>query len=82
MRWRLNLKEFSPELIDIKGSKNIVADAPSHLHKIGNLNKKNNKVNPTLESLSHNFALNKEDVLHITTFKTIIRFQQRQTINL
>ena len=31
---------------------------------------------PTLESLSENFALNNEDVLHSTSFKTIVRFQQ------
>ena len=34
-----------------------------------------NKVEPTLESLSENFALNKEDILHPTSFKTIMRFQ-------
>ena len=34
MRWRLILEEFSPELIYIKGSKNIVADALNHLDKI------------------------------------------------
>ena len=38
MRWRLILEEFSPELIYIKGSKNIVADALSRLDKIDNLN--------------------------------------------
>ena len=27
--------------------------------------------------LSKNFALNKEDVLHPTSFKTIMRFQQK-----
>ena len=57
MRWRLILEEFSPELIYIKGSKNIVADALSCLDKIDNLNNTNsnyynNKVEPTLESLS------------------------------
>ena len=87
MRWRLILEEFSPELIYIKGSKNIVADALSRLDKIDNLNntnpnsnynKKNkNKVEPTLESLTENFTLNKEDVLHPTSFKAIMRFQQK-----
>ena len=78
MRFWLVLEEFSPELIYIKGSKNILADALSRLDKIDNLNKsstdsnKNNNIaEPTLESLSENFALNKEDVLHPTTFKTI-----------
>ena len=31
MRWRLLLEEFGPELVHIKGSKNIVADALSRL---------------------------------------------------
>ena len=35
----------------------------------------NNKIEATLESLSENFALNKENVLHPTSFKTIMRFQ-------
>ena len=80
MRWQLILKEFSPELIDMKGSKNIVAYALSRIDKIDNLditNPNNNKVGPTLESLSENFDLNKEDVLHPTGFKTIMRFQQK-----
>ena len=82
MRWRLIIEEFSPALFYIKGSNNIVADALSRLDKIDYPNKssnesKNNKVEPTLESLSENFALNKEDVLHPTSFKTIMRFQQK-----
>ena len=84
MRWQLILEELSPELIYIKGSKNIVADALSRLDKIDNLNNNSskndniiNKVEPTLESLSEHFALNKEDVLHPTSFKTIMRFQQK-----
>ena len=58
MRWRLILEELSPELIHIKGSKIIVADAISCLDKIDYLNKSNtnsnsnNIVEPTLESLS------------------------------
>ena len=54
MRWRLTLEEVSPELIYIKGSKNIVADALSSLDKKGNINNansNNNKVEPFLESL-------------------------------
>ena len=38
MRWRLILEELSLELIYIKGSKCIVADALSRLDKIDNLN--------------------------------------------
>ena len=43
----------------------------SCLNKIDNLNSNiSNKVEPTLESLSENFALNEEYVLHRTIFKT------------
>ena len=85
MRWRLTLEKLTPQLIYIKGSKNTVADALSRLDKIDNLNNtrssndynNNNKVEPTLESLSKHFALSKEDILHLTSFKTIIRVQQK-----
>ena len=82
MRWRQILEEFSPELIYVTGSKNIVTGALSRLNKIYNLNKSstysiNNKGKPTLESLSENFAVNKEYVLHPTSFKTIMKFQQK-----
>ena len=46
MRWQLILGELSAELIYIKGSKKIVADALSRLDKIKNLNN-TNKVVPT-----------------------------------
>ena len=76
MKWRLILEEFSPELIYIKGSKNIVADAFSHLDRIDNVNNENNdnKVEPTWESLSANFTLNNKNILHPTNFK---KFQQK-----
>ena len=75
MRWQLNLKKHSPKQIYIKGS---IADAHSCLVKINNLNNNNkNKVEPTLESLSEKIAFHKEDVLHLTRFKTIMRFQQQ-----
>ena len=56
MRWPLILEEFRFELIFIKGSTNIVADALSRLDKIENLNNSSiksndNKVEPSLESL-------------------------------
>ena len=80
MRWQLVPVEFRPELIYGKGSKNTVVDALSRLDKIDNLNNtntnNNDKVEPTLESLSQNFALNKENILHPTSFKTIMRSQQ------
>ena len=79
MRWRLILEKLSPELIYIKGSKNIISYPLSRLDKIDDLNNNNNntysnnhKVEPTLESPSENFALNNKDVLHPTSFKTIL----------
>ena len=42
MRWQLILEELSPELIYIKGSKNIIVDALSRLDKIDSLNNNNN----------------------------------------
>ena len=53
-----------------------ISTAPSCLDKIdclNNTNSNNNKVEPTLESLSEHFALNEEDILHPTSFKTIMR---------
>ena len=87
MRWRLILEELSLEPIYIKGSKTIVADALSHLNKLDNLNKSStesknnnndNKVEPTLESLIENFALNKEGIFPPTSFKLIMTFQQKE----
>ena len=73
MRWRLIVEEFSQQLIYIKCTKNISADALSHLDKKDDLNNNNsnktNKVEPTLESLSENFALKKEDILHPSVLK-------------
>ena len=76
-------KESITEIIYIKGSIIILADALSRQDKIENPNFNNfnfnsyNILEPTLESLSENFTLNKEDVLHPTSFKTIMRFQQK-----
>ena len=78
MRMRLILEEYSPELIYIKGSENIVADALSHLDKIDNVNNENNnKIESSLESLREHFAFKNENILHPTNFKTIMRFQQK-----
>ena len=80
MRWRLILVEISLEVIYSKGSKNIVADTLCCLDKIDYLsyNSNNNyKVEPTSVSLSEYIAYNKEDVLHPTSFKTIMRFLQK-----
>ena len=75
MRWQLNLEEFRCELIYIQVSIHIVADALSCLDNKDSQNNtnshSNNKVEPILESLSENFALNKEDVFHPTRFKLL-----------
>ena len=42
-----------------------------------NSNNNNNKGEPPLESLSEKFTLNNEDVLHPTSFETIMKFQQK-----
>ena len=78
MRWQL-----IPDDFNIKCSKNIVADALSRLDKIdtigvlNNTTTYNNKAELTLESLNENSNLNKEDILHPNSFKTIMRFQQK-----
>ena len=36
IRWRLILEDYSPDIEEIKGNKNIVADAPSILTLNGN----------------------------------------------
>ena len=49
-----------------------------NLYNTSSNNNNNNKVEPTLESINEDIALNKEDVLHPTSFnKTIMRFQQK-----
>ena len=75
MRWRLILEEYSPELVYIQGSKNVVADALSRLEI------KDNKepIAPNLEALAENFALSKNDLpeeVHPTSYKTIMKHQQ------
>ena len=80
MRCRLIVEEFSPKLSYNDDSINIVADALSPLDKRDDVDNKNynDKVEPTLESLSEKFALNKEDILYPTSFKTIMKIQQNE----
>ena len=82
MRWYLILEEPSPKQIYIEGSKSIVADNLNCSDEIDNLNNintnsNNNKVEPTVESVSENFALNEEDVLNPTSFKTVMSYEQK-----
>ena len=74
MRWRLILEEFSPELVYIKGSKNVVADALSRLE----LEEVENEVPSTLDGLAEHYGLEKDDLpktAHPTKYKTIMSHQ-------
>ena len=72
MRWRLILEEYSPELIYIQGSKNVAADALSRLE----LTETAKPITADAQSLAEHFALEEEDILHPTSYKTIMRYQQ------
>jgi len=74
MRWRLILEEFSLELVYIKGSKNVVADALSRLE----LEEVENEVPSTLDGLAEHYGLEKDDLpktAHPTKYKTIMSHQ-------
>ena len=76
MRWRLILEEFSPELIYIKGSKNVVADALSRLELVENVE----KVPSTMDGLAEHFGLETKDLpkaAHPTKYKTIMSHQKK-----
>ena len=72
MRWRLILEEYSPELIYIQGSKNVAADALSRLELDDNAE----PIKEDAQSLAEHFALEEEDILHPTSYKTIMHYQQ------
>ena len=73
MRWRLILEEYSPELVYIQGSKNVAADALSRLE----LTTDAEPIKADAQSLAEHFALEEEDILHPTNYKTIMRYQQQ-----
>ena len=60
MRWRLIIEEFSPELIYLKGERNIVADALSRL-QLQNSDVPSTKMHD-LHYLAEHFALEDEDL--------------------
>ena len=72
MRWRLILEEYSPELIYIKGTKNIPADALSRLELV--TDPEPIKADP--QTLAEQFAIEKEDLSHPTSYKSIMKSQQ------
>ena len=67
MRWRLILEEYSPELVYIKGTKNIPTDALSRLDLV--TDPEPIKADP--QSLKEHFALEEEDLLHPTNYKIL-----------
>ena len=46
-------------------------------HVLSSLDKLDKIVETTLNILSESFKLNNDDILHLTSFKTIMRFQQK-----
>jgi hypothetical protein len=58
MRWRLIIEEFSPELISLKGERNIIADALSRL-ELQNSDVPSTKMHD-LRYLAEHFALEDE----------------------
>ena len=75
MNWGYIQEEFTPELIYIKGSENVVAGASSRHEKLDN---PNNELLANFSRLSENHALNNEHIFHSISCKTII--QQRDNI--
>ena len=66
MRWRLLIEEFGPEIIQIPGNKNVVADCLSCL----------DFTELTLNEES--FALDESEVAEYPlSYKTIMKYQQR-----
>ena len=72
MRWRLILEDHNPELIYIQGSNHIAVDTLSWLDIVDT----KNPIKPNIISLTENFSLEKEDILHPVNYKTMIRYQQ------
>ena len=68
MKWRFFLEEYNSELIYIRGSKNIAADALSRLDIVDT----NNPIKPNMSSLAEHFSLEKEDGLQTLNYKTIM----------
>ena len=81
MRWRLILEEFGPELIYLKGEKNIVADAISRLNLMNGEEDVLPPVPPSLHSMAHTFGLDVTDDPESTstpvTFKNLLLHQQK-----
>ena len=73
MRWRLAIEEYSPELIYIKGEKNVVADALSRLAT------KEDPL-PNIEFISDQFGFDDKDLpdeMYPLKFQTLSEYQEK-----
>ena len=73
MRWRLAIEEYAPELIYIKGEKNVVADALSRLAT------KEDPL-PNIEFISEQFGFDNKDLpkeMYPLKFQTISKYQEK-----
>ena len=69
MRWRLLLEEYGPEIVYIKGPRNVVADALSRLPKQGDIVEDVNTVMPFVQKDKDIFPIKLEEI------------QERQEVN-
>ena len=81
MRLRLILEEFGPELIYLKGEKNIVADAISRIDLIEGEEDVFSQMSPSLHSIAHTFGLDvtydPESTSAPVKFKNLLSHQQK-----
>ena len=73
MRWRLLIEEFGPELIYIKGTSNVVADALSRLNITSEPMSRDQTVVADL------YGATTKDIMFPITFSNILSHQQRDT---
>ena len=77
MRWRLVIEEYGPELVYIKGERDVVADALSRLAM-------NDDVIDNIEFISDQFGLDDKDLprnMFPLKFKTIAKYQEKEKIS-
>ena len=77
MRWRLAIEEYGPELVYIKGERNVVADALSRLAM-------KDDVIDNIEFISDQFGLDDKDLprnMFPLKFKTIAKYQEKDKIS-
>ncbi len=78
MCWQLILEEFGPELNDVKGETNVVADALSCLNiTTSPLQDQESKSIPDLHHSAELFGSNNEDITYPLSFETISQHQHK-----